>query len=355
MIQFSSLTYSASEGQGNATLTVTRTSTGLGAKVHWAIVGGTAQHGTDPLAPDVDYVGPTEGDIEFGNLTSKSIVIPLVNTTAADGARTIEVELSNPRPLGLASLGTRVLATLTINDNEPTLRLNSASYVVGEASTSFNVTVLRAGPAGAPLTVELHPQQTNTATGDTCGQNGADFADGVIPVTLNANQTFKTVPVTLCGDMRAEGTEQFGLELKNPVGAWLANPNTATVSITDNELGGTLRWSVADASGVEGTTLVLTVTRTGGTASDVTVEVQALDGDGDTPGADAVAGVDYQALPPTTLTFGNGILSQTVEISLLPQDGAQGPRSFRVILHDAEGGAALGSPAIATVWILDPS
>ena len=352
VIQFSSLTYGASEGQGNAILTVTRTSTGLGAKVHWAVVGGTAIAGTDYS------LDPLEGDIEFGSLPSKTIVIPLVNTTAADGPRTILVELSNPLPFGLASLGTRVLATLTINDNEPTLRLNSASYVIGEpntTNTTFNVTVLRAGPAGAPLTVDLAPQQNDTATGDTCGENGADFADSVIPVTLTANQTFKTVPVTLCGDMRAEGLEKFRLALQNPVGATLANPSTATVSITDNELGGTLRWSAADASGVEGTTLLLTVTRTGGTATDVTVEFQAHDGDGDTPGGDAEAGVDYQVIALPTLTFGAGILSQTVEISLLPRDDAQGPRSFRVILHDAEGGAALGSPATATVWILDGS
>jgi hypothetical protein len=350
VIQFSSLTYSASEGQ-NGIATVTRTSTGLGAKVHWAVVGGTAQHG-------VDFTGPTEGDLEFANLTSKPIVIPLVNTTAADGPRTILVELSNPLPLGLASLGTRVLATLTLNDNEPTLRLNSASYVVGEANTTnttFNVTVLRAGPAGAPLTVDLHPQQNDTATGDMCGENGADFADGVIPVTLNANQTFKTVPVTLCGDTRAEGLERFRLALQNPVGATLATPNAATVSITDNELGGTLRWSAADASGEEGTTLVLTVTRTGGTASDVTVEFQAHDGDDDTPGADAVAGVDYEVVTVTPVTFDAGILTQTVEISLLPRPDTQGPRSFRVVLHDAAGGAALGSPATVTVWILDPS
>jgi hypothetical protein len=230
--------------------------------------------------------------------------------------------------------------------------------VVGEANTTnttFNVTVLRAGPAGAPLTVELHPQQNDTATGDTCGENGADFADGVIPVTLNANQTFKTVPVTLCGDTRAEGLERFRLALQNPVGATLATPNAATVSINDNELGGTLRWSAADASGEEGTTLVLTVTRTRGTASDVTVEFQAHNGDDDTPGADAVAGVDYEVVTVTPLTFDAGILTQTVEISLLPRLDTQGPRSFRVVLHDADGGAALGSPATVTVWILDPS
>ena len=126
------------------------------------------------------------------------------------------------------------------------------------------------------------------------------------------------------------------------------------MSLTDNEVAGTLRWSVADASGVAGSTLVLTVTRTGGAASDVTVEVTAHDGDDATPGADALVDVDYAALPPTTLTFDSGTPSRTVEIALLPRDGAPGPRAFRVVLHDAGGQVTLGSPSTVVIWILDP-
>ena len=293
-IQFSSSTYSASEGQGSATVTVTRTGTGLGAKVHWAVIGGTATAGVDYL------LNPLEGDIDFANLTSKAIVIPLVNTTAADGPRTILIELSNPLPAGLASLGANAQATLTINDDEPTLRLNSTLYTVSEtdANTSFNVTILRAGATTAPVSATLVPQQTSAATGGTCGVGEADFATSPIPVNLAAGQASKTVQVPICADTRAEGSESFGLQLQSPVGATLANPSTASVSLTDNETAGTLRWTAADASGIEGTTLVLTVTRTGGTASDVTVEVTAHDGDDDTPGADAVAGVDYEVSHP---------------------------------------------------------
>ena len=65
--------------------------------------------------------------------------------------------------------------------------------------------------------------------------------------------------------------------------------------------------------------------------------------------------MDYEILTLTPLTFGPNTTSQTVEIALPPVDGLRGPRAFRVILHDAEGGAALGSPSTVTVWILDPS
>ncbi len=303
----------------------------------------------------MDYLlDPLEGDIEFAKLTSKPIMIPLVNTTAADGPRTILIELSNPLPAGLASLGARTLATLTINDNEPTLRLNSTAYVVGEGSSFLNVTVLRAGSTTGAVSATLLPQATSAATGGTCGVGEADFSTSPIPVNLAAGQASKTVPVPICADARAEGSESFSLQLESPVSATLASPSTATVSVADNEVAGTLRWTAADVSAIEGTTLVLTVTRTGGTAADVTVEVTAHDGDDDTPGGDAVAGVDYEVLTPSPLTFGPNASSQSVQIALLPRADAQGPRAFRVTLHDANSNAALGSPSTVTVWILDP-
>jgi hypothetical protein len=346
-LRFSSAAYSAGEGQA-ASVTVNRTGSGGGVSVHWAVVGGTAIAG-------VDYTGPTSGDLTFSaGQTSRSIMIPLANTDLADGPRTIELELSAPLPGGLASLGSPTHAVLTINDNEPTLRLNSAAYAVGEGSASFNVTVLRAGSTAAAVSVDLAPQATGLATGGACETDGVDFAAGAIHVEIPPGQGSRTVAVPICPDTRAEGTESFGLALQNAVGATLGSPAAATVSLTDNEVGGTVRWSLADTSGVEGTVLVLAVNRTGGTASDVTVHATAFDGDGDTPGADAVAGVDYEPPPSTPVTFGLNGTSGTVAIPLLSRDGVQGPRAFRVTLHDVEGGGTLGSPSTVTVWILDP-
>src|SRR5262249_8126076 len=132
-----------------------------------------------------------------------------------------------------------------------------------------------------------------------------------------------------------------------PSGATLGTPANATVSLTDNDPPGTLHWSVTDASGVEGTSLLLTVTRTGGTASDITVDLTPEDGQ------DAVAGTDYMVVTPSPLPFGLNTMSQVVEIPLLPRPGAQGPRAFRVTLENPQGQAALGSSSTITVWILD--
>ena len=57
---------------------------------------------------------------------------------------------------------------------------------------------------------------------------------------------------------------------------------------------------------------------------------------------------------PSPLSFGPSVSSQTVEIALLPRADTEGPRAFRVTLHDPNSQAALGSPSTVTVWILDP-
>ena len=344
--RFSSAAYSASETQPSVTVTVVRTSTGGGASVDWAIVGGSALDGTD-------YSGPTTGTLTFGaGQTTRSLVIPLLNDLLTDGAKTLMLELSHPQPAGLATLGTVVQTTVTLGDNEPVLRLSAQSYAASEGSAFAPVTILRSGATTGTSLVTVVPLTTSAATGGTCGAGTADFSDAMIPVTFTPGQTSKTVLVPLCPDSRAEGPESFTVELWFEFGASLGFPPGAVITLADNDVGGTFKWSAAQVSGVEGSTVALTVTRTGGVASDVTVTVATQDGDEDGRTANAVAGTDYTALAPTVLTFNAGVTSQTVEIPLLTP-GGPGPRVFRVQLQDPEGGASLGSPSTALVWTLN--
>jgi len=59
-------------------------------------------------------------------------------------------------------------------------------------------------------------------------------------------------------------------------------------------------------------------------------------------------------LTSSPLSFDPSVSSQSMQIALLPRTGSQGPRAFRVTLHDANSNAALGSPSTVTVWVLDP-
>ncbi|NBU29677.1 MAG: hypothetical protein EBS42_16140, partial [Caulobacteraceae bacterium] len=101
----------------------------------------------------------------------------------------------------------------------------------------------------------------------------------------------------------------------------------------------------AAISGVETQGKVtLVVQRQGDLSMPSTVTVQTADGS-------AVAGVDYVATNASTLSFGAGEATQSVDVTIVSRAGTQGGRSFTVNLSGAAD-AVLGG-ASATVTIQD--
>ena len=306
----------------------------------WSI-GGTA-------ILNVDYSGPTSGWLDFGeNQTSASLPIPILNDTLVDGPKTVVVTLG--APTGGATLGSPSVATLGINDNEPSVRFSSATYNVSESSTGIGVTVIRDGATNGTVTVDVETTAAGSAEGSSgpCGP-GVDFTAVTLPVTFNPGETIKTVTIPLCPDTDADGTETVGLALVNVSGATLGTPNAATVRIDENDVAGTVQFATPTSSVSEsqGSASVL-VTRTGGNASGVRAHWTIV-------GGTATAGVDFTG--PTSgwlLPFGEKQTSQGLLIPVVPRASAQGPRSVKLVLDLADGGGALGAQTSATLWILD--
>jgi hypothetical protein len=196
--------------------------------------------------------------------------------------------------------------------------------------------------------VTLESTAAGTAESGGC-QAGGDYTAVGTLVRFLPGETGKSVSIALCPDSQADGTETIALVLKNPVGATLGSPNTATVTITENDVAGTLQFAAAatSASEAQGEATVL-VTRIGGSASAVTVD-WAIDVDGGT----ADLGVDYAGPTGGTLTFALNETSRELTIPVLYRAGAQGPRTITLLLGGAGGGGALGVQTTTTVWILD--
>ena len=100
-----------------------------------------------------------------------------------------------------------------------------------------------------------------------------------------------TVSVPIINDTLAEGTETVSLTLSNVAGgtppALLGVRNTAVLNVVDDDVAGSMQfskatYSVSEAAGVA----TITVTRTGATASGVTVDYATAAGT-------ATAGADY--------------------------------------------------------------
>jgi len=135
-------------------------------------------------------------------------------------------------------------------------------------------------------------------------------------------------------------------------GATLGAPSAASVVILDDDVGGTIQFTQATFSASECAALpcnaALTVSRTGGAASDVTVTFAAADGT-------ATASSDYVAPAPpgNVITFAAGQMSQVILIPLRIEPGAETTKSFTVSLSNPAGGASLGARTTAEVRITD--
>lgn len=89
----------------------------------------------------------------------------------------------------------------------------------------------------------------------------------------------------------------------------------------------------------------ITVTRTGGSAGAVAVDYATSDGT-------AFASSDYTAASGT-LTFADGQTSATFTVPIIDDASVEGNQTLNLTLTNATGGATLGTPAAATLTIVD--
>src|SRR5262249_37195371 len=128
--------------------------------------------------------------------------------------------------------------------------------------------------------------------------------------------------------------------------ATLGTPNTAVVSILDDDVAGNIQLA-ADSLTVDeyAGVATVTVTRTGGNAGGVTVHYATSNGT-------ATAGADYTGASGT-LTFAANESSKAFTVAILNDTFDEGDETFGVTLSNPGGGATLGSPSKAVVTILD--
>lgn len=91
--------------------------------------------------------------------------------------------------------------------------------------------------------------------------------------------------------------------------------------------------------------ITIDVERVGGSAGTTTIQYTTSSGS-------AVAGSDFQSTSGT-LTFGDGVTSQSITINLIDDGNDEGTESFSLTLSNPQGGAGLLSPDMSTINILD--
>lgn len=354
-LAFSSATYSIGEGGGSVTLTVNRTGGSSGSvQVDYSLAGGTATGG-GACGGSVDYVNIGTSLVFADGETSKMFNVTICPDSTFEGDETFNATLSNPT--NGATIGSPNPATVTITEDkgQPTVQFSSATYsTIDELGGGGTINVTLSGPSATNVTVNYATVAGGTATGGASCLPGVDYINTSGTMTFLPGEVSKSFIVPTCFDNVDEPDETVNLALTSPVGATLGMPNTAVLTIIDNDVAGTLQFSLASfANGESGGTATIFVTRTGGTSGSVSVDYATVAGGTATGGATCSAGVDYQNTSGT-VTFPNGVsTSQSFTVPLCPDSAVEGDETVNLALSNATGGATIGSPGTAVLTIID--
>ena len=288
---------------GTAEFTVTLTGT-----VDQAVTVAYATSDGSAIADD-DYMSAS-GTLTFSaSDTTQTISVTTLDDTIREEDESFSVILSAPAGATLAD-GT---ATGTITDDDdtalPALSIADADPVTEGGTAQFEVTL--SAKSQQVVTVSY-------ATADGTAVEDTDYTAASGTLSFQPGERAKTIPVTTLDDDAREEAEQFTVTLSGPGGATLGR-STGTGTIDDNDAPGTIpQLSIGDASAAEGNTVQFTVTLTGTTNQNVTVDFQTADGT-------ARAGSDYDQRSGT-LTFTPGDRTLTISVPTIEDDHPGGGR-----------------------------
>ncbi|MCZ6688507.1 MAG: hypothetical protein O7H41_02770 [Planctomycetota bacterium] len=221
------------------------------------------------------------------------------------------------------------------------LQLSSGTYTIAEGGGSMTITASRSGPsAGAVSVAYATSNGTATAGSDYTASSGTlNWAD--------LDLADKTFTVTIMDDMSVEADETVNLTLSGPTGANLGPQATAVLTITDDDVAGTLQFSAASYGiGEAGGMIAINVTRVGGVGNAVSVDYATSDGSAVAPG-------DYTPAMGTLNWLAGDSTNKSFNVTIIDDGDVEGDETINLTLSNAGGGATLGSPITADIGIAD--
>jgi len=329
---------SITEGTGSTktlTFTVTQSERGK-SKVSFTTVADTATAPADFTA--------TTGFVRFaGKKLTKTVSVTIVGDALDEPDETFFLELTGAN--GATVDDGEGIGTILDNDAPPHVAVPSTlSVPEGQAgdTTIAAIDVTLSTPSGREVTVDW---ATEDGTGTEADN---DYTGGSGTLHFAPGETGQTILIPVIGDVADEADETFTVSIASPLNADLGNA-TDTVTIVDNDPlpAGVPIFDVADVAKREGasgtSTLSFTVTRSGDTASAVTVNFEVSSGTAVTPS-------DYTAVSLTgTLSFAATQTSKSVDITLVGDRLLEHDETLFLTLSDQSTGAIEDGQGTATV------
>jgi Calx-beta domain len=294
--------------------------TELPISVGYSTGGGTASAGgvCGPTGMP-DYV-MTSGTLSIPAVDpSATIAITVCPESVFELDQTFYVNLSST-PTNATITDGQGLGTIVNDDAPPSFSIGDVTLSEGNsATTSFTFTVTKTGATELDSTVSAAtgPGLTEPATAGGSCIAGVDFIT-LTPTVLTflAEDTTQSVAVLVCGDTIYERNQTFVVDLSNPVRATIGD-GQAIGTIKNEDAAPVI--TIDDVTQAEGNSLTtsyaFTVTKTGATEVNATVNFATADGTSD--------GATGGAAPCVSTSGTPDYISQTGSLTFLPAETTQ--------------------------------
>ena len=330
----SATNYVVTEGGGigftNAIITVLRTNGSSGiVTVDYTTISGTA-------AANIKFT-PTRGTLTFSDgEILKTIAVPVKNTATVEPTESFAIQLSNPT--GGVILNTPTNAAITVLNTNSGIAFTISTNSLLETAGIVKVTVFRYNNLSGTATVDY-------GTTNGTAVSGVNFTAMSGTLTFSNNQPQYDILVPILYNTNVTGDLQFTMGLSNPTGGvQIGVPGVTTLILRDADTG--LSFTTNATSVMKnGTNVVVTVICSNTNVEPVSVGFATADGT-------ALAGVDYTGTNGT-LTFSNGVSTQSITVSILKNTSLNGSHAFTVGLLNPTGTGRILAPSTNTVTILD--
>jgi hypothetical protein len=290
-------------------------------------------------ASDRNDFNNVTGRLEFAPGTQTQIImVPVRGDNTDEYDETFQLVLSNPVNASLIdAIG---VGTIIDDDSPPSLAIGGdVSVVEGSGgATTLSIPMSLSGASGKKVKARIITQ-------DITATVIQDYRLILENAFFNAGEVAKTISITINPDYRVEPDETFNVSLTGPVNINLGN-NQAVATIINDDTGGVIQFSAPSLSVSEnGGTAQITVSRTGGNASDVVIGYSTVDGT-------AKAGSDYQSATGN-LIFGANETSKTISVPIINDALNEDTETFGLSLQNISGGGTLGGQTNITVNLQD--
>ena len=291
----------------------------------------------DSAIAGIDYVAAS------GNLTfapgeiSKTIELSSIQDTDRDGDETFNVTLSNA---SFGEFGT-ALGVVTILDDEPPLPsidISNAQVIEGEAvSLTVSLSVVSATTVFVDYT-----------TVDGSASAGSDYTAASGVLEFAPNELTKTIALVTAQDLDDESSENFTVELSNPIEAAVGQ-GVGTITLIDDDdapINGPVV-NVSGGSAIEGDQLVFTFTLSQASTDTVRADFDTFSSTPITAGI-AEPDIDYTARSGR-VTFAPGVTTVIRQVTLASDTLVEGDEVLGMQISNGQNANIDVSSAFGTI------